>query len=167
MPDEHIPGSVSVQPLTAADPPALREIAALTILAWGREPTAEEIEKRSSRLKGEVLSLDPDAAAVFVARRAGVVVGFGRVMREKADASQWLLFALAVHPDHRRQGIGTALARALMEYARQRGARCIRSETHVDNAVSIRYHESMGFRCEGVVTAPDGDRLVRFQLPLG
>jgi ribosomal protein S18 acetylase RimI-like enzyme len=104
---------------------------------------------------------------MFAARRAGVVVGFGRVMRDKADVSQWLLFALAVHPEHRRQGIGTALARARIEYAKQHGARCIRSETHVDNAVSIRYHESMGFRCDGEVTAPDGDRLVRFQLPLG
>ena len=50
MPDEHIPGDVSVQPLTAVDPAALREIAALTILAWGRESTVEEIEKRVSPL---------------------------------------------------------------------------------------------------------------------
>ncbi len=107
--DKHIPAGVSIEALTAAGPNVLWEIATVMALAWGGQPTGEEIDKRAKRLTADLLSLDPQAAAMFVARRGDCIVGFGRVMRDKAaDASQWLLFAIAVHPDHARQGIGTA-----------------------------------------------------------
>lgn len=52
------------------------------------------------------------------------------------------------------------------EEIRQRGAKCIRSETHIDNVTSIRYHEGMGFARGDVIVAPDGDRIIPFRLAL-
>lgn len=161
------PEGVEISTVMATDPVVLREIAALGIAAWGREPTTAEVEERATYLKEEIEGLDPSEKGLFIARKAGAIVGFGRVVRERdKDPSQWWLLGLVVHPDHRRQGIGKALAAARIAYARERGATVIRSETHRDNAVSLRYHERVGFTNEGWFIAPDGDEKVAFCLRL-
>jgi len=76
------------------------------------------------------------------------------------------LFGLAVHPAHRRQGVATRHVRACIEYARERSATVIRSETHASNGPSIRLHESLGFQNEGRFTYADGDEKMAFRLHL-
>jgi hypothetical protein len=98
-----IPEGVVISAVTSADPVVLREIAALGILAWGREPTASEVENRAEKLEEEIVSLDQSEKALFVAKRSGMIVGFGRVVRDsKKDPSEWWLLGLVVHPDYRR-----------------------------------------------------------------
>lgn len=155
---------VEIVPVTAVDSAFLRSVAKLSILAWGRLPTVLEVEDRAKRLEAEVRDLDPNQKGIFAARRSGTAVGVGRIVRDQSESSQWMLLGLAVRPDHRRQGIGRALARALIGYARERGATAIRSESHLDNEISIRYHEGIGFKSMGRFTAPDGDEKVAFAL---
>ncbi len=143
------------------DLPAAAE---LTILAWGRLPTAGEIERRARRLQAEVTNLDGTRQAIFLASKAGRLVGFGKVVRDSTDPSHWWLVGLVVHPDRRRQGVGRALSRARIAHAQARGATIILSETHTDNEASIRYHAAIGFRNDGEFTAADGDRKVAFSL---
>jgi L-amino acid N-acyltransferase YncA len=157
---------IEISTVTFADPSVLQEIAALGIKAWGREPTPDEVDQRAKILEREIRSLDTNEKAFFIARKSGKVVGFGRVVRDHPDISQWKLSGLVVHPDHRRQGIGSALARARISYAQERGARTIRSETHLDNRASICYHESIGFKNNGKFKAPDGDEKIAFSLSL-
>ena len=73
---------------------------------------------------------------------------------------------LAVHPQHRRSGVATALFEACKDHVRERGAAIIKSETHVDNAGSIAFHEALGFNNDGAFEAPDGDVKVAFSLSL-
>ncbi len=160
------PQGVAIRRLTSADAGVLREVAALMLAAWGQTPTVDQVDRRAVRLNDELQSVDPAVAAMFGAWSAGRLVGFGRVMQDKVDACSWWLFAGAVHPEHRRQGIATALARAAIAHAMERGADFIQSQTHEDNLASVQWHLSMGFVNKGIVEAPDGDRLVQFRMPL-
>jgi ribosomal protein S18 acetylase RimI-like enzyme len=164
--EQSCPQGVAIRTLTSADTGLLREVAALMLAAWGQSPTVEELDRRAMRLNDELQSMGRAVAAMFGAWSAGRLVGFGRAMQDKQDARSWWLFAVAVHPEHRRQRIATALARAAIAYAMKRGAESIQSQTHADNLVSIQWHLSMGFVNEGTVTAADGDRLVQFRIPL-
>ncbi len=159
--------AVEIAMLESPQGPDLRAIAALSFLAWGRQPSEAEIEKRVGRFEAEASGLDPASRPVFfVARKSGRLVGFGRVARDRNDPDNWWLFGLAVHPDHRRRGIGRALAVARIAYARAHGATVIRSETHLDNEASARFHEAVGFRNDGQFTASDGDRKITFRMVL-
>lgn len=150
--------------IVQADMAVLREVGELMIVAWGRQPMREEVERRAVQLEADLGHLDPAAGAMFVARLSDKIIGFGRVMSEPEDASQWLLFALVVHPEHRRQGVARALVQAGIDYARQRGAKRIGSQVHTDNAASIGFHEALGFARSDIIIAPDGDRLMRFRM---
>ena len=161
---EEIPEDVEISAVTSADFSVLREIAVLGLVSWGRDPTTTEVEERRKGLEEELIALDPSERGVFVARKSGVPVGFFRVVRDRNDASDWWLLGLVVHPEYRRRGIGSTLVRTCIAYAQERGATIIRSETHLDDEASIRFHESMGFRNEGRFIAPDGDRKVAFSL---
>ena len=158
------PEDVDIAAVTSADSSVLRDISVLGLVSWGRDPTAVEVEERTERLEEEIAALDPGERAIFVARKSSAPVGFCRVVRDRNTASQWWLVGLAVHPGHRRRGVGGALAHACIAYAQERGATVIRSETHLDNDASIRFHESAGFQNEGMFVAPDGDEKVAFSL---
>lgn len=54
--------------------------------------------------------------------------------------------AARVHPDHRRQGLGTSLNHAGVTWARSRGCRVMRLTTESDNAPAINQVESLGYR---------------------
>ena len=150
--------------ITSAQGADFRAIAALNVLAWGRPPRRGELEQRAIRLAEEVAALAPAGKGIFLAGGSAAPVGFCRVIRDAAEADHWWLAGIVVHPDHRRQGIGRRLALEGIGYARARGARVIRSETHVDNEASIRFHASLGFASEGEFTAADGDRKIGFRL---
>ena len=110
--------------------------------------------------------MGPGVRALFVARSPDGPVGFCRAYRDPNAPTHWWLSEVVVDPDHRRRGIGRALGLAGIDYARARGAKIIRSETHTDNTVSIRFHEGIGFSNDGRFVASDGDRKVAFSMRL-
>ncbi|MBI3001676.1 MAG: ribosomal protein S18-alanine N-acetyltransferase [Deltaproteobacteria bacterium] len=57
---------------------------------------------------------------------------------------------LAVHPAHRRQGIGRALLRAVIEEARREGLQRITLEVRKSNEAAQRLYQSLGFVSQGV-----------------
>jgi len=163
---EAVPENIRISTVTSINPVILREIATLTIVAWGRNPTADQIDQRIQNLEQEVKTLEPSKKGLFVAQKQEMIVGFSKVVRDENDVSQWWLLGLVVHPHHRRQRIGSAVVRACITYAQQQGARIIRSETHLDNEASIRCHESVGFQNDGKFMARDGDEKIAFSFSL-
>ena len=73
----------------------------------------------------------------------GAVVGFA--------CARWLggephLEELDVHPDHGRRGLGARLVRALLEWARSRGASGVTLSTFRDVPWNAPFYASLGFR---------------------
>jgi RimJ/RimL family protein N-acetyltransferase len=158
--------SMEIKALGPSDAHLAKELVSLGAASWAVTLSQAQIEERAVKLAQEITSADQAARAIFVAVMSGRLVGACRVAQDRKDASQWLLLGLAVHPDHRRQGFATALVKACIDYARERGASAIRSETHVENRASIRLHESIGFENVGPFTAADGDKKIAFRMVL-
>jgi ribosomal protein S18 acetylase RimI-like enzyme len=89
---------------------------------------------------------DPDISG-FLLVRAGVPVAYGELWHEPHDAEAELAH-LVVDPAQRRQGLGQALAVALVEQARADGLSEIFLRVHRGNDVAIACYASAGFvRC--------------------
>lgn len=108
-----------------------------------------------------------DDARLIVADRAGEVVGYAAVW---FAADEGELADIAVHPDRRREGIGTRLVAAVMEEARRRGAQQIFLQVRESNRGALRLYEAAGFRKAGrrpgYYRSPSEDALVLLR-PVG
>jgi ribosomal protein S18 acetylase RimI-like enzyme len=80
---------------------------------------------------------------IFSATQNDVPVGIMRVSLPKPEEA-WLQ-AARTHPDHRRRGIATALAKACLKWAEDNGARIARLSTDSDNYAAHRALEKMHF----------------------
>ncbi|MEW6001263.1 MAG: ribosomal protein S18-alanine N-acetyltransferase [Nitrospirota bacterium] len=74
------------------------------------------------------------------------------------------LLNLAVHPDFRRQGIGTALVEEVLIELKKRGCKYLYLEVRVSNVSARTFYEHLKFRVVGVrrnyYTLPTEDALV-------
>ena len=86
---------------------------------------------------------DPEGMAM-VAVVNGETVGVARTML-LTPTEAWA-HGVRVHPDHRGEGIAGVLANALMEWARDAGARVVRLLIEDDNTASARHVDKVGFR---------------------
>lgn len=57
---------------------------------------------------------------------------------------------LAVHPDYRRQGIGRALLREVIDEARRQGLSRVTLEVRKSNEAAQRLYQSLGFVAQGL-----------------
>ncbi|WP_432561984.1 GNAT family N-acetyltransferase [Kineococcus sp. SYSU DK003] len=134
-------GAVEFRDLRADDLPAL---------GWAGSPThlrsvAAELERAA---RGEVDYL----AGVVTDGGDGLVRAVGAV-DHRATPGRGALFQLVVHPDHRSQGLGTALVGALEQRVRNRGNREAYLEVEVDNPRALALYERLGYRRGGVRTS--------------
>ena len=86
-------------------------------------------------------------ACYLVARQNGTVIGYVGI---------WIILDeghitnLAVHTDHRRRGVGERLMKAIMDYAKAKGARRTTLEVRVSNLGAQRLYERLGFVSVGI-----------------
>lgn len=59
------------------------------------------------------------------------------------------IMTIAVHPQHRRRGLGTLLLLDIFEQARERGVRRLTLEVRVSNVAAQRLYQAFGFHLEG------------------
>lgn len=90
---------------------------------------------------GEARAAQP--GFLLVAEVDDVVVGFAHAL----DLDGHLhLEQLAVHPDHGRRGVGTALVRAALGEARARGHEQLTLSTYADVPWNAPFYRRLGFR---------------------
>ena len=84
--------------------------------------------------------LEHDPQALLVADEAGAVVG-GLIAG--FDGWRGTLYRVAVHPSHRRRGLGRALVLAAAERLRARGARRLSAFVIADDAQAVGFWASL------------------------
>ena len=71
---------------------------------------------------------------------------------------------IAVHPDHRRKGYGTAITRSLLRHAKDAKLESVSLEVRASNTAAINLYKEAGFveagRRKGFYTKPTEDALV-------
>jgi GNAT superfamily N-acetyltransferase len=111
---------------------------------WGTVPSAGEV---LAHLQHE----DPtEKAQWFAAVDAGQVVGSGHAFLPLADNLQMTWLGVCVAPPHRGQGVGTAIAHHLFDYAAEHGRTLVLGETSVpadaaDDHPHRAFYRSLGF----------------------
>ena len=58
----------------------------------------------------------------------------------------WILNDVYVEPDFRKQGIGDALIKTAMNYAKESGAKFVQLETALNNFTAQKLYETIGFK---------------------
>lgn len=132
--------------MTAAHIPALSEIENLCFAApWSADALREELT-------------NPPAVFLVALSADGTPVGYAGM---HAVAGEGFFTNVAVHPDHRRQGVADALIQALAAYGKERNFYRLALEVRVSNAAAIRLYEKHGFVKDGIrprfYTAPTED----------
>ena len=109
--------------------------------------------------------LENKESVIFVALADdGMPAGFTQLypMLSSVRATKnWLLNDLYVDAAFRKQGIGEALIKAAMDFARSQNATCMKLETAEDNYTAQSLYEAIGFKKQGLV---DGYFTYRIEL---
>ena len=100
-------------------------------------------------------------AAFFSAFQDGVFVGHAGMITALGEGN---VCNIAVDPDHRRRGVGSALVKALIEEGKRRGLDVIMLEVRASNAPAIALYGSLGFievgRRKNFYSRPNEDGLL-------
>ena len=98
---------------------------------------------------------------VWVAESAGRVIGF---LAARVAADEMEILNLAVDPDERGRGVGSALLGTAIEFARRSGSRRAFLEVRESNRRAQRFYERHGFAVFGrrsrYYTHPEEDALL-------
>jgi GNAT superfamily N-acetyltransferase len=90
-------------------------------------------------------SVNPQWQLGFVWMENGKVVGNVSTQMSEHDRRTWLIANVAVHPDHRRKGIATALTHAAVQLAGSRDARRTQLQVHRHNSGAYNMYRALGF----------------------
>lgn len=137
---------VTIRRLTDSDADDVRKLDGL-ILGPDRSGTWDEYVGRFlATSKVSVMSMPTWGS--FVAEEDGEVVGF--ILAERQSAGYGLppgvrIVAIAVHPEHRRKGIGRLLVQALKNDSKARGVRQIFSALRAEDERDLNFLVSCGF----------------------
>jgi GNAT superfamily N-acetyltransferase len=119
---------------------SLEQLAALFTDAYEGYPVSMHVDATGLARMIETSDLDLDAARI--ARVAGEPAG---VCMLGVRGDEGWIGGMGVVPQHRREGIGEALMRAVLEEARGRGVRRVRLEVLEENDGARLLYEKLGF----------------------
>ncbi len=108
-------------------------------------------------LSGGLMGLNPG----FVWDERGRIIGNVTIMRSSRRPGAWQAANVAVHPDHRRRGIATALVEAAIDYTTNRGAHCLSLQVREENP-AVALYQRLGFQSLGAVTRWESSGRPRF-----
>jgi ribosomal protein S18 acetylase RimI-like enzyme len=95
-------------------------------------------------------------SVIFVALDGELPVGFTQLYPKYSSVStvkNWILNDLYVESNYRKQGIGEALIKTAMDFAKGDGAIYMQLETAVDNYIAQSLYEEIGFQKQEPDTA--------------
>lgn len=96
--------------------------------------------------------LEHNESVIFVALDENKPVGFTQLYPKYSSVrlvKNWILNDLFVDPQYRKQGIGEALIKTVMDFAKGQSAAYVQLETAVDNFTAQSLYEQIGFVKQG------------------
>lgn len=136
--------SFVVRPTTVADVGAVVELIE-AVATEGRWIGAEAID-REERHAWLVRSIAADGEGAFTAESAGRIVGHVGVELRRYGVAE---LGMLVAAEWRGRGVGTALLRAALDWARQAGAHKVALQVWPHNAAALGLYRNFGFVEEG------------------
>lgn len=106
------------------------------------------------------IDYDREMALIAVREATGETLGVARMVRVGAETAE---FAMVVLPATKRQGVGAALMRRLIDWARREGVREVVGEVLNDNRPMLEFVRHLGFT---VRTRPDDPEVAVARLTL-
>lgn len=94
---------------------------------------------------------------IIVAERASTIVGSGQLIRLRETAE---IAELSVHPNHRSQGIGTAMIDILTQIARQQKTSILEIGADINNQAALRLYRRLGFGRDRLLNLPTGEEAI-------
>lgn len=99
-------------------------------------------------------------------KATGKVIGRAGLEEREIDGRECTEIGYMLHHLYRRNGIGTELCRAVLEYAKNiLYIEEIHAVTQMDNMISVRFLEHMGFERCGVAEC-DGEKMQHYKINL-
>ncbi|WP_293032625.1 GNAT family N-acetyltransferase [Natronococcus sp.] len=140
---------MEIRPATADDRESLRELARETWHDTYDELSSDVIDETIDDWYGDEeleRALSEPGTAVLVAEADGEIAGFahGVVQGEEGD-----VLRMYVHPDHQREGIGTALHERLREDLEDFNMSWMRAIDLASNEGGRTFYEELGFEQTG------------------
>jgi ribosomal-protein-alanine N-acetyltransferase len=121
---------LTILPMKEEDINEVLEIENLSFLdPWTRRMYLSEVREK-------------EASFFVVAKLENRIIGYGGFWLIVDEAH---LVNLAVHPDCRRQGIGTQIMRYLLNLAKQLGAKRATLEVRASNKIAQKFYAKFGF----------------------
>ena len=146
--------STDIRRATDAD----AEGVAAILRGMGKENVGLEGTFDADRVRGWLKRVGEEGA-LFVAYDGSIPVAFGSLDFDTAQPDTGLL-GVWVLPDHRRRGLATDLADALIEFAREKGYRRIRGRLPDGNEPALSFLSAIG------AMVPLRNPSMTFELPL-
>jgi ribosomal protein S18 acetylase RimI-like enzyme len=150
-----MPGEITVRRVRAGEWEQLRLIRLRALadapMAFGSTLAAEQAQPDVFWRERAAGGATDETRATFIAERDGEWVGSGTCVLQEGGVgarSAWV-FGMWVAPAVRRQGTARALLRALIGWARARGADVVNLHVTETNAPAIALYERLGFRVTG------------------
>ncbi len=99
----------------------------------------------------QLLTENPENS-FLVAEKKKKIVGYAMgIIQESEKGLFGHIISVAVHPNHRRQGIGIALVTELMERLKNYGAVYYELKVKISNQAAQSLYESLGFKAKSVI----------------
>jgi len=116
-------------------------------------PQVKEIENSSLKFVTPISLLSRFYEIIpegfLVAELHGKNVGY--VIGNMQNGSEGHILAIAVDPKHRKQGIGTALIKAICKVLKKQGANKVRVELKLYNTDAKQFYSNLGFEESNII----------------
>ena len=142
--------NITVRPMIISDYEAVHQVDILTqrqYLGQKFDELSPEVQDKNHLVSRKAeFQINIDSGYCFVAENDGDIVGFLLSHETLPFHGTINIRYIGLNPEYQGRGVGLLLYEKLVEKAKQKGIKQIKTHINLDNPKSIRLHEKAGFK---------------------